>query len=260
MADRGLPAASPSSKRAATAGRQDAGTTSRDLSPSPVATDQVDRSFLAGVVEGDGYTPPLLKEFRTLAKYLTRSHLSRTKTGRASPVLGGIFVDGEDSVRFMFRGWRVADTRSLSLLDEIIQEASHRRLRVLSIEEIGRNRRPVWQASLGSADDPRNFLSDLEESDVRDAIEAISCGSDFDGSISYLQMIRCGDVRHVQVVLDAPGLASLRQRRGRLELAYSGSVTFEPAPHGAILGGPAPIGAVGGRTPARPIPRRQAVP
>ena len=87
-------------------------------------------------------------------------YASRARNREAIPSIRGLLPTGADLAGVRFRGWEVAEHRSIEILDSYVKEADSR-YQVLSTDKIRENQGAVWQASLGSASDPLNYANCL---------------------------------------------------------------------------------------------------
>merc|ERR1711978_558707 len=118
--------------------------------PSPRVDEVGDgRPIFAGVVGADGKTRPGPDDFRVLIGKTMEIHARWARNRQAVPSIRGLLPTGADQAGVRFRGWEVADHRSISILDAYVKEADNR-YQVLPTHQIRENQGVIWQASLGS--------------------------------------------------------------------------------------------------------------
>ena len=86
----------------------------------------------------DGKTGLKPDDFRELIGKTMEVHVSWAREGKAVPSIRGLFPTGADHAGVKFRGWEVADHRSIDILDAYVKEADSR-YQVLSTDIIREN-------------------------------------------------------------------------------------------------------------------------
>ena len=184
----------------------------------------------AGVVAPDGKTSIDPVNFKKLVKELGKAFGVLSAKGEPVPVTVAMFPTGLRRAGVDFRGWELADERSLELMDQLVQKTSSKEFMVLPTKKIRENNKKdkVYRAPLGKVGDDNNFMVSLDDDELKEAVDQNRKNHGVTGKLEFLQASDQEGTRYLMIGLDEEGLASLRRNQYRLQLSIYGIVTFEP--------------------------------